>query len=121
MEIKWYPDALDELDKLTDYCYEKFGANTSRKLYQAFKYNDILLLHNPRMGTIEHSLDYLPVTVRYLVVEGIYKEYYYVKNDEVRILRLWHCAQEPEKLEDYFKNRPWVLNEPLVEYPRKKK
>lgn len=119
--IIWYPDAKRERTLLIAYSFQHFGRKTALRLQKELNNNSALLLHNPNMGSIEHGLDYLPVTVRYLVIEGIYKEYYYVKNDEVRILRLWHCAQEPEKLDDYFKNNPWVVNEPLVEYGTKKK
>lgn len=119
-EVIWYPDAKHERLAIVTYSLKHFGSKVAQRIESTLDGNDILLLHNPNMGAIEHGLDYLPVTVRYLVVEGIYKEYYYVKNDEVRILRLWHCAQEPEKLHDYLKNNPWVLNEPLVEYGTKR-
>lgn len=120
-KVIWYPDARQERQLATAYCFEHFGKRAAAQLQNELDQNSILLRKFPNMGSIEWRLDYLPVTVRYLVVDGLYKEYYYVKNDEVRILRLWHCAQESEKLYTYFENNPHILNEPRVAYQPQKK
>lgn len=119
--IVWYPDAQRERKLAIAYCLEHFGKKASLRLQDELNQNSVLLRQNPNMGSIERRLDYLPVAVRYLVVEDIYKEYYYVKNDEVRIIRLWHCAQNPEKLYTYFNDYPHILNEPQVAYQPLKK
>lgn len=120
-KVIWYPDAQKERLSVVTYSLQHFGYRVAQRMESTFDGNDLLLLQNPNMGAIEYRLDYLPVTIRYLVVENIYKEYYYVKNDEIRILRLWHCAQEPERLYDYFENHPHLLSEPLTEYKYRKK
>lgn len=117
MKVKWYPDARKEQKQAIRYSNEHFGFSSGENLYSVLKQNNSLLLQNPNMGTIEQRLDYLPVTVRYLVVET-YKEYYYVKGDEIRILRLWHCAQNPTRLYAYFSANPQILCEPQVAYRR---
>lgn len=117
MVVKWYLDAEEERTAAFDYSLLHFGRNAARCFDKELRQNDILLLQNPNMGTIEQRLNYLPVTIRYLVVET-YKEYYYVKGDEIRILRLWHCAQNPTQLYAYFNAYPQILCEPQVPYHR---
>lgn len=113
--VKWYPDAQQERIAAISYSRLYFGKNAAKKLADELQKNNILLLQNPHMGTIEPRLDYLPVMIRYLVV-GHYKEYYYVKDEEIRILRLWHCAQDPEKVYTYFTNNPQILCEERIPY-----
>lgn len=113
--LKWYPDAKQERALAIVYCRKYFGKQASIRLEETLHKNNILLLQNPHMGTIEPRLDYLPVMIRYLVV-GHYKEYYYVKDEEIRILRLWHCVQDPEKVYTYFTNNPQILCEERIPY-----
>lgn len=117
MVVKWYPDAEHERTAAIDYSLLQFGKKAARRFDTELRRNDILLLQNPNMGAIEQRLDYLPLTVRYLVV-GNYKEYYYVKGDEIRIIRLWHCAQNPTRLYAYFSANPQIVCEPQPEYRR---
>ncbi|WP_455591012.1 type II toxin-antitoxin system RelE/ParE family toxin [Bacteroides sp.] len=121
VRVTWYPDANNERLAVVAYSLQHFGRKVAQRIESTLDGNDILLSQNPNMGTIERRLDYLPETVRYLVIEDIYKEYYYVKNNEVRIVRLWHCAQNPENLYAYFNDNPHILCEPQVAYQPKKK
>lgn len=117
MVVKWYPDAEQEHISALRYSRREFGKSAAQRFDKEIRRNDVLLLQNPNMGTIEQRLNYLPVTIRYLVVET-YKEYYYVKGEEIRILRLWHCAQSPTRLYAYFSANPQILCEPQVPYHR---
>lgn len=100
-----------------NYSKNQFGVKAAKEFSLEIKKNNILLLQNPNMGAIEQLLHYLLVTVRYPVVDN-YKEFYYVKDDEIRILRLWHCAQNPVRLYSYFNANPQILCDPLEEYQR---
>lgn len=117
MTITWHPDARTEHKEAIRFSVSHFGKAVGQKLISMLQHNDILLLRNPELGTVEQRLDHLPVTVRYLII-GPYKEYYCIEGDEIHILRLQHCTQDTTKFYTYFDNNPYLMNESRKEYNR---
>lgn len=94
MQVKWLPDALMDLDEIISYCTEHFGEGVAYRFYENLDKNTFRLSQNPCLGPVEPLLSHLPEEYRY-IVEGHYKEIYFIKSDTIYIAALWDCRQNP--------------------------
>ena len=98
MQVRWLADALNDLDEVISYCAEQYGQDVALRFYECIEQNTVRLSQNPRLGPLEPLLSHLSAEYRY-VVEGHYKEIYFIKSDVVYIAALWDCRQEPAMME----------------------
>ena len=101
MQIKWTKRALNRLESSVNYCQRNFGERVAIKYYQKVKRHTSLLVNNPHLGKIEHTL-FSKHTYEYrsLVVHPYFKLIYYINVNKERIVitNLWDVRQEPDKL-----------------------
>ena len=96
-EVVWTKKALGQLEKAVKYISEESG-----KYYAEIVLNHILsavdnLIENPKMGQVKSLLEHKKSEYRYLVVWS-YKIVYMVRKERVVISRIFHTAQDPNKL-----------------------
>jgi len=65
------------------------------KLARKMEKNDSLLIANPLLGSIEPVLEKHPLGYRYLMINSIFKEIYYIDKDSIYIVAIWDCRQNP--------------------------
>lgn len=97
MQVKWLPDALEDLDQIINYCVQQFGHEVALRFYGNIEKNTLRLSHNPCLGPVEPLLSHLSTEYRY-IVEGHYKEIYFIKSDVVYIAALWDCRRNPAQM-----------------------
>lgn len=47
MQVKWLPDALEDLDQIISYCTEQFGQEVAFQFYEKVERNTLRLSQNP--------------------------------------------------------------------------
>jgi len=99
MKVIWEEPASRRLDEV----YEFIAAESLTAAVKIF--NDIVnqtarLADFPQMAAVEPLLVDLPETFRSLVIHRNYKAVYYIDNaaEEVIIVDLWDCRQNPSDL-----------------------
>lgn len=91
MQVKWLPDPLEDLDQIISYCTEQFGQEVALQFYEKVERNTLRLSQNPCLGVVEPLLSHLLEEYRY-VVEGHYKEIYFIESDIIYIPALWDSS-----------------------------
>ena len=82
------------------YGKQVFGVVVASKLARKMEKNDSLLIANPLLGSIEPVLEKHPLGYRYLMINSIFKEIYYIDKDSIYIVAIWDCRQNPITLQD---------------------
>lgn len=100
MEVIWTPFAKQQVLEILIYAETNFGYNTAVKLAMSIEQNDLYLANNPQIGAIEQSLKERSETFRYLMVNKVFKELYYVREETVYIMAFWNCHQNPIRMND---------------------
>lgn len=102
MVIQWTESALNDLHGIYDYIKEFSPANAT-KVRNAIYDKVSSLAANPEMYAKESLLSHLEKNIRSVSLWS-YKVVYEVvfKDDEIWILRVFHTAQNPQKLMDSF-------------------
>ncbi|MCL1850384.1 MAG: type II toxin-antitoxin system RelE/ParE family toxin [Bacteroidetes bacterium] len=95
MTIKWYIDAVNDLDKIYDYYVSK-NPRAAAVLYNKILDDVEILKTQPYIAPIEQMLIKCPENYRSLVVEN-YKVVYFVEEDLVLIVQIFDCRQNPIK------------------------
>lgn len=101
MKIDFRKNAEDKLKDIRIY-YEERSQSVADKIINDL-YNDIKSLANfPQMAPIEPLLSDAPVTVRSLVVRGIFKVIYFVDEEQeiINILTIWDCRQDDKRMSE---------------------
>ena len=101
MEIKvlWSDTALLQLQDIFDYYKLNASPAIARRLVKFLIESTILLESNPKLGTIEPLLSERPFEYRYLVRKN-YKIIYRFNDNLVRIISVFDCRQDPEKINE---------------------
>ncbi len=98
MRIKWFPNAIRDINGLYEYYAEK-SLHASSSIYNNILDDIDLLSVNPYIAAVEPLLEDKPKGYRsYIVSKGKIKIVYYVENDIIHIARIWACRQNPKKL-----------------------
>jgi len=96
--IIWTTQAKKIFHQILDFYNQINGSKTySRKLNTEIKKNTLLLLQHPYLGRLT-EIEYL----RVIVLEN-HHIYYQIndKNDEIEIILVWDCRQDPQKLLEF--------------------
>ena len=96
MTVKWYIEAVGDLDKIYDY-YVKKNPRAAAMLYNKILDYVEILKTQPYIAAVEQMLIGCPEGYRSLVV-GNYKVVYFIKDDLVLIVLVFDCRQNPVKL-----------------------
>ena len=98
MIVKWYVEAVADLDKIYDY-YVKKSPRAAALLYNKILDDTDILATQPYIAAVEQILEGYPENYRSLVVaNGKYKVVYFIKNDTVLIVQVFNCRRNPARL-----------------------
>jgi len=96
MTIKWYIEAVGDLERVYDYYVTK-NPRAAAVLYNKILDKVEILKIQPYVAAVEQLLADCPEGYRSLVV-GNYKIVYFVKNEFVLIVQIFDCRQSSLKL-----------------------
>jgi len=96
MTIKWYIEAVGDLDKIYDY-YTTKSPRAAATLYNKILDDVEILKTQPYAAPVEEMFISCSEGYRSLVV-GNYKVVYFVKDELVLIVQIFDCRQKPIKL-----------------------
>ncbi len=99
MEVKilWSDTSLAQLQEIFDYYNYKSGTTVAKKIVQGIVEKSLLLESNPLIGVKEPLLVARPFEYRFLV-EKKYKIIYRFNDNIARIVSVFDCRQNPQKL-----------------------
>ncbi|MDF9829403.1 type II toxin-antitoxin system RelE/ParE family toxin [Parabacteroides sp. PF5-6] len=96
--IIWTKDAKSTLHETLSYYRTRNGnSKYSRKLYDAFKKDLLLVAQSPTIGGKTEKEN-----IRYIIPHPDYMLFYQYDGKKVEVLVLWDCRQDPQKLKSYF-------------------
>ncbi len=100
MEVKvlWSDTSLVQLQEIFDYYSIKASHSVARKIVKGIIKKSILLESNPLIGVKEPLLLDRPFEYRF-IVENNYKIIYRFNDNIARIVSVFDCRQNPQKLE----------------------
>ena len=99
-EIYWSNLAKIQLTNILKYYHYKAGNKYANQLLDKIIHATTLLQANPRLGFTEPSLKKYAKNYRSLI-EGYYKIIYTEEIEAIRIVTIFDCWQNPEKLKDF--------------------
>ncbi len=99
MEVKifWSDIALSQLEDIYDYYKAKASITIARKLVKSLIEKTTILELNPLIGEKESLLSDRTYEYRFLV-ENNYKIIYRFNNKHIKIISVFDCRQNPEKI-----------------------
>lgn len=99
MEVKvlWSDTSLFQLQEVFDYYSYKAGPAVAGKIVKRIIKKSVLLESNPLIGTKEPLLVDRPFEYRF-IIENKYKIIYRFNDNIVRIVSVFDCRQNPQKL-----------------------
>jgi plasmid stabilization system protein ParE len=100
MEVKvlWSDTSLVQLQDIFDYYSFKANPSAARKIIKGIVKKSILLESNPLIGVKEPLLVDRPFEYRF-IVETNYKIIYRFNDNIARIVSVFDCRQNPQKLD----------------------
>lgn len=105
MKIRWYSEAVKDLNQIYEY-YATKSLRAASMIYDSIVEETEILENHPYLAAIEQVLDNCPERYRSLLVaKGKYKVVYYVEGYVIYIVQVFGCRQSPEKLKDTPKRR----------------
>ena len=96
MTIKWYIEAVGDLDKIYDY-YATKSPRAAAMLYNKILDDVEILKTQPYVAAFESMLIGCSESYRSLMI-GNYKVVYFIKDNLVLIVQVFDCRQKPIKL-----------------------
>ena len=99
MEVKvlWSDTSLNQLQGIFDYYSIKASLAVAKKIIKNIVNKSILLESNPLLGAKEPLLNNRPFEYRF-IVESNYKIIYRFNENVVRIVSVFDCRQNPQKV-----------------------
>lgn len=101
MEVKvlWTDTSLAQLQEIFDYYSFNASFSVASKIVKRIVKKSILLESNPFIGVKETLLTDRPFEYRFLVVNN-YKIIYRFNDNIIRIVSVFDCRQNPQKMEN---------------------
>ena len=96
-KVVWTKTALDQLERIIKYTSEERGNSYAKTVGTRIIERTEQLENFPELGPKEPLLQHKKSEYRYLV-SWSYKIIYRLSNDRITISRIFHTAQNPEKL-----------------------
>ncbi len=100
MEVKilWSDTSLAQLQEIFDYYNYKAGITVAKKIVKGIVKKSLLLESNPLIGVKESLLADRAFEYRF-IIEKKYKIIYRFSDNIVRVVSVFDCRQNPQKLE----------------------
>lgn len=99
-EIRWSAKAEQQLTNILLYYHYETGNKFALRLLDKIMHITELLLTNPKLGFVEPRLQIFSREYR-SVIEGYYKIIYQEKTDYIKIIAIFDCRQNPDKLSQH--------------------
>lgn len=96
MIVNWDPKATNGRENIADYIREKFGIIRERKFKQNIEQTVETICEYPNIGTIDPLFSDRTEEYRSVIIDGLSKMVYFIKEDTIYIAAFWDCRQEPE-------------------------
>lgn len=97
-KVIWAPRAKRQADLAIAYCLKHFGKQAALNFIDKLEKNCIRIKNNPLIGTIEETFADRDKEYRSLI-KGHHKLIYTQEGKRsIRIVLLWDCRQNPDKL-----------------------
>jgi len=100
MVIKWSLIAEERLKAIFDYFFDVASYKTAFKIVSEIINTVDLLSSMPLIAPIEPILENEKETFRSLVIKRHYKVIYFIEENNVNIVDVWDCRQDPEILKE---------------------
>lgn len=98
MEVIWTQRATERLRAVFDYHHQIAGLRTARHIAQGITNDALRLSNHPNLGRVEENLSSDHRAIRSMVTRKHYKLLYQVVQQDIYIVSLFDCRQNPEKI-----------------------
>ena len=95
MRVKWSDSAMAQRKQIANYISRYFGAKRKILFLQEVRHTTQLLKNSPNLGSIDPLFDDFGIAYRSIIINGLSKMVYYVKDDTIRIAAFWDTRREP--------------------------
>ena len=95
MRVKWSDHALAQRKQVADYIRDNFGARYKIRFLQEVRQTTSMLKRSPNIGGIDPLFSGRAIVYRSVIVNGLSKMVYYVKDNTIRIAAFWDTRCEP--------------------------
>lgn len=96
MRVKWSERARRQRDEVANYIRQQFGAKRKYKFKQEIRETTDLLKRSPNIGKYDPLFDDRPQTYRSVIINGLNKLVYFVKDDTIYIAGFWDTRMDDE-------------------------
>lgn len=97
MRVKWSERARKQRDEVANYIRHQFGAKRKFQFKQDIRDTTNLLKRSPGIGQIDPLFSDRAMTYRSVIINGLNKLVYFVKDDTIHIVGFWDTRMEPEE------------------------
>ncbi|MCD7935259.1 MAG: type II toxin-antitoxin system RelE/ParE family toxin [Tannerellaceae bacterium] len=101
-KIIWSRKAAEDLRNIYTF-YSVENKKAAFIIYQQIKTETNRLKDFPFIAAIENLLQSKPETYSSLVVRNIFKVVYHIENNNINVVAVWDCRQNPETLKESIK------------------
>ncbi|MCD7976339.1 MAG: type II toxin-antitoxin system RelE/ParE family toxin [Tannerellaceae bacterium] len=102
MELIWSANAIEDLRSIYLFYFYK-NHKAAERIYTTLISEVDRLVNFPDIGKKEISSDEEEWKYRALFVRPYYKVFYKVENEQVIVIAVWDCRQDPENLQQIMK------------------
>ena len=95
MKTSWAPNARASFRQIARYINSRFGRKARLNYVQEVKDMEGRLKQSPNLGFIDPLFCDSPIAYRSIIINGLSKMVYYIKDDTIRIAAFWDTRQEP--------------------------
>lgn len=95
MKTSWDPGAKTSFRQIARYINMRFGRKARKNFMQEVKDMENSLKRSPNLGHIDSLFLGRPIAYRSIIINGLSKMVYYVKDDTIRIVAFWDVRREP--------------------------
>ena len=97
MRVEWTDYADSQKEQIADYIRERFGLKYKRFFIREVDRTAQMLMRSPNIGTIDPLFDDRTITYRSIIINGLSKMVYYIKDDTIYIAAFWDTRREPNR------------------------
>ena len=95
MRVIWDSRAKEAQRQIAAYIRHQFGIKFEKNFRQKVDQTVCMLVNSPNIGGIDPLFADRPIAYRSIVINGLSKMVYYIKDDTIRIVAFWDTRREP--------------------------
>ena len=95
MKVKWTEYAIAQRKQVANYIRRQFGAKRKTQFLQEVRETTKQLRHSPNIGPIAPLYADLTMTYQSVIINGLNKMVYFIKDDIIYIVDFWDTRREP--------------------------